>query len=100
MGTIGEQFIDSFSAYDEDGNIDKINIFKPIIENSTLQDPSGTLPGEPPRLRTEDGLSVTPIDIRACPQLIAEVKQMLPILAGHIINHVRQEHEREKGQER
>lgn len=62
MGTQGEQFIDSFWAYDKDGNAYKINVFKPIIGIGDLQNPNETRLGRP-RLRTEDGLSVNVVDI-------------------------------------
>lgn len=38
MGMLGEQFIDSFWAYDDDNNAYKINVFKSIIDCATTQD--------------------------------------------------------------
>ncbi len=62
MGTLDYQLIDSFWAYDEDDNAYKINVFRSIIDIGDFQDPNGTRPGRT-RLRTEDGLNVTPMDI-------------------------------------
>jgi hypothetical protein len=61
MGTLGEQFVNSFWAYDEDGNAYKINVFRSIIDIGDFQDPNGTRLGMP-RLRTEEGLAVNVID--------------------------------------
>lgn len=61
MGRLGEQYIDSFWAYDQDGNAFKINIFKSIIECGTSQDPKATRFGLP-RLCTEEGLAVNVVN--------------------------------------
>lgn len=71
MGTLGEQYIGSFWAYDEDGNVYKINIFKSIIDVGHLQDPNATMSGMP-RLETENGMSVNVVDINKGEYLIVE----------------------------
>ena len=42
MGTLGEKFIDSFLAYDDDNNAYKINVFRSIIDIGDFQDPKFT----------------------------------------------------------
>ncbi|MFO2857385.1 hypothetical protein SCN05_02485 [Legionella pneumophila serogroup 1] len=78
MGRLGEQYIDSFWAYDEDGNAFKINIFKSIIDCGTFQDPNATRLGLP-RLCTEDGLAVNVVDIERGEFLIVQTNTSIYI---------------------
>lgn len=61
MGTLGEQFIKSFWAYDKDGKAYKINVFESIINIGDFHDPNGTRSGRT-RLLTEEGFAVNVID--------------------------------------
>lgn len=61
MGTLGYQYIDSFWAYDKDGNAYKIDVFKSIEDIGDFQNPNITRLGRS-RLQTEDGLTVNMVD--------------------------------------
>ncbi|KTD34649.1 hypothetical protein Lmor_1182 [Legionella moravica] len=71
MGRLGDKYIDSFWAYDQDGNAYKIHIFQSVIDTGTFQDPKATRLGLP-RLSTEDGLAVHVVDIEKGEFLIVQ----------------------------